>query len=85
MDKENQTEIFEEEYGFIYGDERLEMDDTPDHDDIVGWETDDKYAELGPFENGGIYMDGDNWQDECEYEDYEPSPYDGTYWWHWED
>ena len=66
MDKENQTEIFEEEYGFIYGDERLEMDDTPDHDDIVGWETDD-------------------WQDECEYEDYEPSPYDGTYWWHWED
>jgi len=66
MDKENQTEIFEEEYGFIYGDENLEMDDTPDHDDIVGWETDD-------------------WQDECEYEDYEPSPYDGTYWWHWED
>ena len=66
MDKENQTEIFEEEYGFIYGDERLEMDNTPDHDDIVGWETDD-------------------WQDECEYEDYEPSPYDGTYWWHWED
>ena len=61
MDKENQTETFEEEYGFIYGDERLEMDDTPDHDDIVGWETDD-------------------WQDECEYEDYEPSPYDGTYW-----
>lgn len=37
------------------------MDDTPDHDDIVGWETDD-------------------WQDECEYEDYELSPYDGTYW-----
>ena len=61
MDKENQTETFEEEYGFTYGDERLEMDNTPDHDDIVGWETDD-------------------WQDECEYEDYELSPYDGTYW-----
>ena len=49
--------------------------DSPDHDDIVGWNEDVSWE--GEDRDSDMYVD--DWQSESEYMDYEPSPYDGTY------
>ena len=51
--------------------------DSPDHDDIVGWNEDISWEDND--DDVDMYDGYDDWQSESEYMDYEPSPYDGTY------
>ena len=72
VDGENDPEVLGHlDVSWLNPHQESEDMDSPDHDDIVGWNEDDvdEYVDM--------YVD--DWRSDDQYMDYEPSPYDGTY------